>query len=165
MEKVLATYGKDIIGWDEILEGGLSPNATVMSWRGEKGGIAAALQDHNVIMTPSSNELYTDYYQGDKKIEPVGIGGYTTLEKIYAYNPVPDTLKTIGKDQYIAGVQCNTWSEYLYRTDLLEYRMYPRALALSEIAWTPLEKKDLNDFYRRVNNAYVRLDEIGRAHV
>ena len=158
MEKVLATYGKDIIGWDEILEGGLSPNATVMSWRGEKGGIAAALQDHNVIMTPSSNGLYTDYYQGDKKIEPVGIGGYTTLEKIYAYNPVPDTLKTIGKDQYIAGVQCNTWSEYLYRTDLLEYRMYPRALALSEIAWTPLEKKDLNDFYRRVNNAYVRLD-------
>lgn len=158
MEKVLAKHGKKIIGWDEILEGGLSPEATVMSWRGEAGGIASAMQDHDVIMTPGGNGMYLDTYQGDSKIEPVSIGGYTLLSKVYNYNPVPDTLVAMGKGHYIKGVQANHWSEYMYTTDIMEYRMYPRVLALAEIAWTQLDKKDYNDFERRINNAYVRLD-------
>ena len=161
METMLAKYGKKIIGWDEILEGGLSPNATVMSWRGEEGGIASALQSHDVIMTPGGNGMYLDHYQGDSKIEPVTIGGYTTLEKTYSYNPVPDTLVAMGKAHHILGVQGNTWSEYMYTNAQREYMMYPRVVAVSEIAWTPNEKKDYKDFERRINNAYVRLDGIG----
>lgn len=158
MEKVLKQYGKRIIGWDEILEGGLSPEATVMSWRGEIGGIEAALQNHDVIMTSHGNGMYLDQYQGDSKIEPVSIGGYTTLERVYNYNPIPDTLVAMGKADYVKGVQCNNWSEYMYSTDIMEYRMYPRALALAEIAWSPLNRKNYKDFERRINNAYVRLD-------
>ena len=161
MEEMLAKYGKKIIGWDEILEGGLSPNATVMSWRGEEGGIASALQSHDVIMTPGGNGMYIDHYQGDPKLEPVAIGGYTTLEKTYSYNPVPDTLVAMNKAHHILGVQANTWAEYMYTNDLREYRTYPRAVALAEIAWTELDKKDYKDFERRMNNAYVRLDGIG----
>ena len=159
MEGVLAKYGKKIIGWDEILEGGLSPDATVMSWRGEEGGIASALQDHDVIMTPGGNGMYLDHYQGDSKIEPVAIGGYTTLEKTYSYNPTPDTLVAMKKDHFVKGVQTNIWTEYLYNVDLVEYRMYPRVLALSEIGWTNVDRKNFDDFARRINNAYVRLDE------
>ncbi|RHJ90411.1 family 20 glycosylhydrolase [Parabacteroides bouchesdurhonensis] len=158
MEKVLAKHGKKIIGWDEILQGGLAPTAAVMSWRGEAGGIAAASMDHEVIMTPGSNGMYIDQYQGDYKIEPVAIGGYDPLSKVYDYNPTPDTLVAQNKDKFIKGVQCNVWSEYLYNTDLMEYRIYPRILALSEIAWTPVAKKDYKDFERRTENAYVRLD-------
>ena len=159
MEKYLAEkHGKKIIGWDEILEGGLAPSATVMSWRGEEGGIAAANMGHDVIMTPGSAGMYLDQYQGDAKIEPVTIGGYATIEKVYNYNPVPDTLVTTGKAQHIKGVQCNNWSEYMYNTDLMEYRMYPRMLALSEIGWSPLNRKDYKDFERRLDNALVRLD-------
>ena len=161
MEKVLAKYGKKIIGWDEILEGGLSPDATVMSWRGEQGGITSALQNHDVIMTPAGNGMYLDTYQGDSKIEPVSIGGYTTLEKVYSYNPVPDTLVAMGKAHFVKGVQANNWSEYMYTTDLMEYRMYPRMMALSEIAWSQPEVKDYKDFERRIDNAYVRLDGHG----
>lgn len=161
MEKVLAKYGKKIIGWDEILEGGLSPDATVMSWRGEQGGIAAALQSHDVIMTPGGNGMYLDTFQGDPKTEPVSIGGYTLLSKVYNYNPVPDTLVAMGKANHIKGVQANHWSEYMYTTDIMEYRMYPRMIAVSEIAWTPLDRKDYKDFERRINNAYVRLDGHG----
>jgi hexosaminidase len=158
VEKMLEAYGKKIIGWDEILEGGLAPSATVMSWRGEKGGIAAANLDHDVIMTPSSNGMYIDQYQGDAKIEPVTIGGYDPLERVYAYNPVPDTLVQEGKQHYIKGVQSNMWGEYTYTTDVMEYRLYPRILATGEIGWTKLERKDYQDFERRINNAYVRLD-------
>lgn len=158
MEKVLNKYGKKIIGWDEILEGGLSPTATVMSWRGEEGGIAAATQNRDVIMTPGSGGLYLDHYQGDPKIGPVAIGGYATLEKTYSYNPIPKALMENGKSNYIKGVQCNIWSEYMYNTDIMEYRMYPRVLALAEVAWSPLDRKEFTDFARRINNAYVRLD-------
>ncbi|MDR2810939.1 MAG: family 20 glycosylhydrolase [Tannerellaceae bacterium] len=161
IEKVLTQYGKKMIGWDEILEGGLAPTATVMSWRGEQGGIAAASMDHEVIMTPGSNGMYLDAYQGDSKIEPVTIGGYTLLEKTYAYNPTPDTLIATGKAHFIKGVQGNLWSEYMYTTDLMEYRAYPRVLAVSEIAWSAVERKDYKDFERRLNNAYVRLDGHG----
>ena len=158
IEKVLAKHGKKMIGWDEILEGGLAPTATVMSWRGEQGGIASALQNHDVIMTPGSNGMYLDHYQGDPKLEPVAIGGYTLLEKTYSYNPTPDTLIQLKKDHYIKGVQCNIWTEYMYNTDIVEYRIYPRILALSEIAWTNVDRKDYKDFERRIENAYVRLD-------
>lgn len=161
IEKVLARYGKKIIGWEEILEGGLSPNATVMSWLGESGGIASAMLGHDAIMTPVGNGLYLDYYQGDSKIEPVTIGGYTPLSKVYNYNPVPDTLVTMGKDHHIKGVQGNNWSEYMYTTDLMEYCMYPRMMAVAEIAWTNLDRKDYRDFERRIYNAYVRLDGHG----
>ena len=161
MEKMLAKHGKKIIGWDEILEGGLSPEATVMSWRGEEGGIASALQSHDVIMTPGGNGMYLDHYQGDSKIEPVTIGGYTTLEKTYSYNPIPDTLVAMGKAHHILGVQGNTWSEYMYTNAQREYMMYPRVVAVAEIGWTPQEKKDYKDFERRINNAYVRLDGHG----
>lgn len=159
MEKYLASKGKKIIGWDEILEGGLAPTATVMSWRGEAGGIAAASMDHTVIMTPGVNGMYLDAYQGDSKIEPVTIGGYTPLEKTYSYNPVPDTLARMGKGDYILGVQCNTWSEYMYTEEKRNYMIFPRAIAVAEIGWTQQEHKDYKDFERRVENAYVRLDE------
>ncbi|MCD8268683.1 MAG: family 20 glycosylhydrolase [Parabacteroides sp.] len=159
MEKYLAgKHGKKIIGWDEILEGGLAPSATVMSWRGEDGGIAAANMDHDVIMTPGSQGMYLDQYEGDYKIEPVTIGGLALIEKVYNYNPIPDTLVATGKGQHIIGVQCNNWSEYMYNTDLMEYRMYPRMLALAEIGWSPLNRKDYKDFERRLDNALVRLD-------
>ena len=161
MEKVLAKYGKKIIGWDEILEGGLSPDATVMSWRGTQGGIDAALQKHDVIMTPAwGGGLYLDYYQGDSKIEPITIASSPVyLSQTYNYNPVPDTLKTLGLSQHILGVQCNNWSEYMYSNAKREYQMYPRALALAEIAWSPLNRKDFKDFCRRLDANCVRLDE------
>jgi len=161
IEQILTSYGKKIIGWDEILEGGLAPTAAVMSWRGEKGGIAAASMGHEVIMTPNSNGMYIDQFQGDSKIEPVAIGGYTLPKRIYDYDPVPDTLAKAGKGHFVKGVQGNSWSEYMYKNDIREYRIYPRILALSEIAWTKTENKDYEDFERRINHAYVRLDGHG----
>lgn len=161
MEKVLAKFGKKIIGWDEILEGGLSPDATVMSWRGTQGGIDAALQKHDVIMTPAwGGGLYLDYYQGDSKVEPITISSSPVyLSQTYGYDPVPDTLKTLGLSQHILGVQCNNWSEYMYSNAKREYQMYPRALALAEIAWSPVSRKNFKDFCHRVDANSVRLDE------
>jgi hexosaminidase len=158
MEKVLAKYGKKIIGWDEILEGGLAPTATVMSWRGEQGGIAAAKLDHDVIMTPQNDGLYVDRYEGDAKIEPVTIGGFASLEKVYNYNPTPEEVVALDKAKHILGVQCNAWSEYMYTNELMEYRTFPRILSLAETSWTPLDRKDYSDFERRLDNALVRLD-------
>ncbi len=155
MEKVVEKYGKKMIGWDEILEGGLSPNATVMSWRGEEGGVAAALQGHDVIMASSRNGLYLDYYQGDYRVEPVTIGNGTPflLSKIYGYDPVPELLVKEGKDSHVIGVQGCSWSEYMYTNEKMEYMMYPRALALAEIAWSPLVRKNFDDFCRRADKA------------
>lgn len=159
VEEMLAKHGRKIIGWDEILDGGVAPTATIMSWRGEDGGIQAAQKGHNVIMAPGGSlGLYIDHFEGDYKIEPVTIGGYSTVEKVYSFDPIPDTLKQLGLEKYIWGVQCNLWAEYLYSPEVREYRYYPRTMALSEIAWTPLEVKDYDDFCRRINNAYVRLD-------
>ena len=158
VEAMLARHGRKIIGWDEILDGEINPSATVMSWRGEDGGIAAAQKGHDVIMTPYNGGMYIDYYQGDSKIEPVTIGGSSKLETTYAYNPIPDTLAKLGQGNHVRGVQCNLWAEYLYNDTLREYRYYPRALALAEVAWSPLEKKDYADFCRRLDNAFVRLD-------
>lgn len=143
MEKFVNSKGRSIIGWDEILEGGLSPNATVMSWRGESGGIAAAQQNHNVIMTPGSGGLYIDHAQG--KNEPLSIGGNEPLTKIYSYNPIPAVL-TPDQQKYIAGVQANLWTEYIPTESKVEYMILPRVLALSEVAWSPLANKNYNDF-------------------
>lgn len=160
VEKMLEQRGRKIIGWDEILEGGLSANATVMSWRGTQGGIEAALQKHDVIMTPGSDGMYLDWYQGDSKIEPVTIPSTPKyLATTYNYNPVPDTIKTLALAHHILGVQCNNWSEYMYTNAKMEYMMYPRAVALSEIAWSPLSKKNFEDFCRRLDANSIRLDE------
>lgn len=161
VEKMLNAHGKSIIGWDEILEGGnLNKSATIMSWRGEHGGIDAAKADHHVIMTPSSHGMYIDQFQGDPKVEPVAIGGYTTLARTYGYDPTPAALVKEKKEHYILGVQCNLWSEYMYTVDIMEYRLYPRALALAEIGWTQLNRKNFNAFAQRVDeDAAVRLQE------
>ena len=160
VEKMLEKRGRKIIGWDEILEGVLNENATVMSWRGTQGGIEAAMQKHDVIMTPGSDGMYLDWYQGDSKIEPVTIPSPPRyLSSTYNYNPVPDTIKTLGLAHHILGVQCNNWSEYMYTNAKMEYMMYPRAVALSEIAWSPLNKKNFKDFCRRLDANSIRLDE------
>ena len=145
MEKFVNSKGRSIIGWDEILEGGLAPNATVMSWRGEAGGIAAAKQGHNVIMTPSSSALYFDHSQARSDLEPLGIGGFAPLSKVYAYNPTPAAL-TPAQNKYILGVQANLWTEYIATEKKVEYLLLPRLLALSEVAWTPLANKNYTDF-------------------
>jgi len=144
IEKFVNSKGRSIIGWDEILEGGLSPNATVMSWRGEAGGITAARQNHNVIMTPGSGGLYIDHAQS-RSGEPLSIGGYTPLSSTYSYNPTPAAL-TPEQQKFIIGVQANLWTEYIPTELKVEYMMYPRLLALSEIAWTPLANKNFKDF-------------------
>jgi hexosaminidase len=144
IEKFVNSKGRSIIGWDEILEGGLSPNATVMSWRGEAGGIAAARQGHNVVMTPGSAGLYLDHSQG-KTNEPLSIGGYFPLQKTYSYNPTPDVLNA-EQQKHVIGVQANLWTEYISTEAKAEYMLYPRLLALSEIAWTPLANKNFKDF-------------------
>jgi len=161
MEKILAKYGRKLIGWDEILEGGLSEGAAVMSWRGEAGGIKAAATNHNVVMTPSRAGMYFDHYQGDSKVEPVTIGNLNTLEKVYNYDPIPEVLAKQGKGSYVKGVQCNNWSEYMYDEAKREYMLFPRAFALAEIAWTPLERKDFGDFLGRMDEACKRLDKAG----
>jgi len=161
IEKFLNANGRSIIGWDEILEGGLAPNATVMSWRGEKGGIAAAQQHHNVIMTPGSGALYFDHVQSKSKQEPLSIGGYAPLQKTYAYDPVSEKL-TPGERKYIIGVQANLWTEYIPTTDKVEYMLLPRMLALSEIAWTPVSNKNFTDFSKtRVAHQLAVLESMG----
>lgn len=157
MEKFLNSKGRRIIGWDEILEGGLAPNATVMSWRGESGGIAAAKQKHDVIMTPNTY-LYLDYYQGNPATEPVAIGGFLPLEKVYSYEPYPASL-TAAEQKYIKGVQGNVWTEYMPNQASVDYFTWPRALALSEITWSPANKKNYNNFTAKLPHALAALDD------
>lgn len=153
ISKHLAAKGKQLIGWDEILEGGdLDTSAVVMSWRGEDGGIAAARMGHHVLMTPSSKGLYFDTFQSDPATEPVAIGGYSTIQKVYAYDPVPQTLRDNHQENFVLGVQANCWSEYIPDAARLEYRLFPRALALAEVAWSPMERKNFDDFIRRADN-------------
>lgn len=156
MEKVLAGHGKKIIGWDEILEGGLAPTATVMSWRGEEGGIASANMGHDVIMSPNAT-MYLDKYQGDSKILPVTIGGLLTLEKVYNYDPIPSQIDE-DKKHHILGAQVNMWNEYNYNQQDIEADIYPRVVALSELTWSAKDRKDYKDFERRMENQRVRLD-------
>ena len=155
-EAMLLKRNKKMIGWDEILEGGLAPSAAVMSWRGEEGGIEAAELGHDVVMTPG-NWVYLDHYQGSSKVEPVTIGGYTTLEESYGYDPVPKELEP-EKAKHILGTQGNVWTEYMYTPEITEYRIYPRIIALAEVGWTTKQKKDFDNFLSRMNNQFVRLD-------
>ncbi|WP_426483655.1 family 20 glycosylhydrolase [Flavobacterium sp. 2] len=145
IEKFLNKNGRQILGWDEMLEGGLAPNAAVMSWRGESGGISAAKQKHFVIMN-SEQVLYLDYNQGYSPQEPLTIGRLTTVEKIYNYNPTPVDSLTVEEQKYIWGVQSNLWSEYLTSPAKLNYMLYPRLFALAEIAWTQPQNKNYNHF-------------------
>ena len=128
-----------------------------MSWRGDVGGIKAANSSHHVIMTPGQY-CYLDYRQGGRTVEPLSMGPCTTLEKIYSFNPIPESIEA-SQRHFVLGAQVNVWREYIFTTDHMEYMIYPRALALAELTWTPTEQKDFPDFVRRVNNAYVRLDE------
>ena len=155
IEKYVNSKGKKIIGWDEILEGGLAPNATVMSWRGEEGGIAAAKENHDVIMTPGSH-CYFDHSQSSNE-DSVTIGSYLPLEKVYAYEPVPAVL-TDKEATHILGAQANVWTEYIANEKKLEYMIFPRMAALAEVLWSKKENRKWKDFERR-------LPEIGRAHV
>ncbi len=158
MEKYLLTKGRYIIGWDEILEGGLAPQATVMSWRGIAGGIEAAKQKHDVIMTPNSH-CYLDYYQTDPSTQPLAIGGNLPLKRVYSYEPIPEELNK-DEEQYILGVQGNVWTEYMNTPKYVEYMAYPRAIAIAEIGWSAKDDKDFNNFKKRLNNHYDRLDEL-----
>ena len=158
MEKYINSKGKQIIGWDEILEGGLAPNATVMSWRGISGGIEAAKMNHEVIMTPNA-VCYLDHYQAkDTKNEPLAIGGYTPIEEIYNYEPIPSELdKSLHK--YIIGAQGNVWTEYMKTSDHVEYMVFPRILALSEVVWAD-NRPSFEDFEKKVNDTYPILDRM-----
>ena len=149
VEKFLNEHGRQIIGWDEILEGGLAPNATVMSWRGEGGGIEAAKQHHDVIMTPNTY-LYFDYYQSkDTDNEPLAIGGYLPVERVYSYEPMPKSL-TPDEQKYIKGVQANLWTEYIPTFSHAQYMVLPRWAALAEVQWSAPEKKDYANFLSRL---------------
>jgi len=159
IEKFLLSKDRRLIGWDEILEGGLAPEATVMSWRGIDGGIAAARQGHDVIMTPNA-QMYLDHYQCEPEGEPLAIGGYTPLEEVYGYEPVPEEL-TVEEQKYILGVQGNLWSEYLKTPEYMEYMAYPRFFAVGEIGWTAAEQKDFDDFVRRIKLEWPRYDMAG----
>jgi len=145
IEKFLNANGRQIFGWDEILEGGLAPNAAVMSWRGESGGIHAAKLKHPVVMTPEGT-VYFDYNQGYSPNEPLTVGRLSTLEKVYSYNPTPVDSLSVEEQKYIIGVQANLWSEYLTSPAKLNYMLYPRVLALAEIAWTEPKNKNYNHF-------------------
>ena len=159
-EEFLNSKGRRLIGWDEILEGGLAPEATVMSWRGEAAGFKSARMGHDVIMTPGSY-MYFDFYQADPRYQPVAIGGYTPIRKVYNYNPIPQDSLTAEEAKHFLGVQANTWTEYIPTPEHLEYMMFPRALAVAEIGWTPQEKRDWQDFKPRVNAHIPVLQQMG----
>ena len=148
-ERCLNARGRRMIGWDEILEGGVAPGATVMSWRGEGGGIEAARQHHDVVMTPNTY-LYFDYYQADdRENEPLAIGGYLPLERVYGYEPLPAALSP-DEQKHIIGVQANHWTEYIPTLPHLQYMALPRWAALAETQWSPAGKKDYAGFLRRL---------------
>ncbi len=153
MEQYINKKGRTIIGWDEILEGGLAPNAIVMSWQGEKGGIEAAKQKHYVIMTPG-NPVYFDHSQSTRE-DSMTIGGYNPIEKVYAYEPIPAELNA-EQAQYILGAQANLWTEYISNPRKVEYMVFPRMSALSEVLWTPREKKDLKNFEQKLLTQFKR---------
>ena len=160
MASYINSKGKRIIGWDEILEGGLVPDATVMSWRGEDGGIEAARMKHDVIMTPN-NVCYFDHYQSENiKNEPLAIGGFTNCAEIYAWNPVPESLSE-EDTTYILGAQANVWTEYIIDANHVQYMILPRMAALSEVVWSPNTERNFEDFQNRLQNLMLRYDAAG----
>jgi len=159
IERFLNAHGRRLIGWDEILEGGLAPDATVMSWRGTSGGIQAARAGHDVIMCPTSH-CYFDYWQGDPRVEPVGRGHCITPEVVYSFEPVPDALSEKNA-RHVLGAQANVWTEYITDPDLVEYMTFPRIAALAEVVWTPQEKRSWAAFKSRLSHHYARLSALG----
>lgn len=157
-EKMLSARGKSLIGWDEILEGGLAPAASVMSWRGIEGGIAAAKMGHDVVMTPGSH-CYFDYYQANPETEPLAIGGQITIQKVYEYEPIPSEL-TEKEARHILGAQSNLWTEYIPSTGGVEYMAYPRACALAEVVWSDAKGRDFAEFAGRLKYHFGRLDAL-----
>ncbi len=160
IERFLNANGRRLIGWDEILDGGLAPNATVMSWRGTVGGVEAARQGHDVVMTPNSH-LYFDYYQSeDQESEPFAIGGFLPLDTVYAYEPVPEEL-TPAEATHVLGAQANVWTEYMKTWDHVEYMVFPRLFALSEVVWSARARRDFGHFTARLDWHLDRLDALG----
>lgn len=160
MEDYILSKGRKIIGWDEIMEGNLiSKNATIMSWRGIEGGIEAAKLGHSVVMTPTSH-CYFDYYQSDHPDEPLAIGGFTPLKKVYEYNPIPEELNE-QQSQYILGAQGNLWTEYIPTTSKLHYMLFPRLCALAETVWTNESNKNFETFVDRLPTHLNRLESLG----
>lgn len=162
IERHLRANGRRLIGWDEIREGGLAPDATVMSWRGTEGGIAAARQGHDVIMTPVQH-AYFDFYQGDEATEPLAMnwaGFSIPLETVYAFDPVPDVL-TAAEAEHILGAQGNVWTEYIRTPEYVEYMAYPRAVALAEVVWSDAGARDWDAFVRRLESVLPHLDAMG----
>ncbi len=159
IETYVSSKGRRIIGWDEILEGGLAPNAAVMSWQGQDGGIAAAKEKHPVVMSPVSH-CYFDYYQASPASEPLAIGGYIPLEKVYAFEPVPEVLRP-EEQAYVMGAQGNLWTEYVLSEKHVEHMVMPRMAALAEVLWTPKDQRDETDFLVRIQNHFQLLDLLG----
>ncbi|HEU4631197.1 MAG TPA: family 20 glycosylhydrolase, partial [Gemmatimonadaceae bacterium] len=159
MDDFLTAHGRRLVGWDEILEGGLAPNATVMSWRGTAGGIAAARAGHDVVMAPNGS-TYLDHYQSrDVAREPMAIGGFLPLDSVYLYEPVPAELDAAAA-RHVLGAQAQLWTEYIPDPKQAEYMAYPRLAALAEVVWTPAAEKDLADFRRRLAVHLRRLDAL-----
>ncbi|MDI1257593.1 MAG: beta-N-acetylhexosaminidase [Flavobacterium sp.] len=159
IERFVNSKGRKIIGWDEILEGGLAPNAAVMSWRGTEGGIAAAKDQHFVVMSPGSH-CYFDQYQADPATEPLAIGGNITVEKVYAYQPIPEGLST-EESKYIMGAQANVWTEYITTPKHVEYMIFPRMAALAEVVWGTSDTSKYADFKKRLLEHFALLDKLG----
>lgn len=159
IERFVNSNGRQIIGWDEILEGGLAPNAAVMSWRGEAGGIAAAKQRHYVVMSPGSHCYFDHYQYKPDSLEPIAIGGFTPVEKVYNYNPVPDTLSDDEK-KYIMGAQGNVWTEYILTPEQVEYMALPRMCALAEVLWTAPTERNFENFKTRLKQHLPLLDKV-----
>ncbi len=156
MDAFLTAHGRALVGWDEILEGGLAPNAVVMSWRGTDGGIAAAQAGHDVVMTPGSH-TYLDHYQSlDTASEPLAIGGFLPIDTVYSYEPVPEAL-TAPEGRHVLGAQAQMWTEYVPDSRHAEYMIFPRLCALAEVVWTPRDRKDVTDFSARLATHLERL--------
>ena len=159
MDTFLTARGRRLIGWDEILEGGLAENATVMSWRGMDGGIAAAKANHDVVMAPGSHTYFDHYQSRDKTKEPLAIGGFTPLDTVYAFEPVPPQL-TAAEAKHVLGAQAQLWTEYMPNAKHVEYMAYPRMVALSEVLWSAKGRRDYADFKGRLPTHLARLDAL-----
>lgn len=159
MDAFLTEHGRRLIGWDEILEGGLAPGATVMSWRGIKGGIAAAQSGHDVVMAPTTH-TYLDYYQSKNESEPLAIGGFLPLERVYELEPIPEPLSK-KEARHILGAQAQLWTEYIKTPEHLQYMAFPRACAIAEVVWTPKERRDFEGFMKRLPTHLERLEIMG----
>jgi hexosaminidase len=159
MDTYLTKQGRRLVGWDEILEGGLAENATVMSWRGTEGGIAAAKAGHDVVMTPGSHTYFDHYQSLDKKAEPLAIGGFLPMDTVYSYEPIPAVL-TAAEAKHVLGAQAQVWTEYLQTPKDVEYMLFPRLSAMSEVLWSAKSRKDYGDFTARMRREEQRLQAL-----